>query len=176
MTDRPKPQEVQGPDPAQFRVPASDAKGHNTRLYFRAQPGHAKELEAIVSSRNFPYRSKGDVLRHAFVRHLKWLNRQVPMKSVTGEVDAILEVMRDDEFSDDFKSVLDKASERITAHLGSGSIGEARRLVLKIMAHVNQMPDGYWRSKYAKDIKDRFGHILSEAQSARLGKSKIEQL
>lgn len=171
--DRPQPTEVSGVDAAQFRVPASDAKGHSTRFFFRAQPGHGKALEAVIQSKQFPYRTKGDLLRHAFVRHLHWLDGVGDIPSVTAEVDAIMEVMRDDEFAADFAAVFEKIGERISNHIGHGAIGEARRLLLTVMAHVKRMPDGYWRSKYDAEIRNRYGHILSEASSANLRASRL---
>ena len=172
--DRPKPVEVGGVDPTQFRVPASDAKGHSSRFFFRAQPGHGKQLESIVQSKKFPYRTKGDVLRHAFVRHLRWIESIEPMPSVTAEVDAIMEVMRVAEFHSDFSAVFEKVGEMISVHMGQGAIGEARRLLLTIMTHIKRMPDGYWKDKYDRESKERYGHILSSADSADLRKSSIE--
>jgi hypothetical protein len=86
-----------------------------------------------------------------------------------------MEVMRDDEFADDFASVFEKVGQRISSHLGHGAIGEARRLLLTIMAHVKRMPDGYWRDKYNREIKERYGHILSSAGSASLRASAIDE-
>jgi hypothetical protein len=172
--ERPKPTEVVGLDPAQFRVPASDAKGHSLRFFFRAQPGHGKALESIIQSKKFPYRTKGDMLRHAFVRHLRWLDSIEHVPSVTAEVDAIMEVMRDDEFASDFAAVFEKVGQRISSHVGNGAMGEARRLLLTIMTHVRRMPDGYWRDKYDSEIRERYGHILSTASSASLRSSSLD--
>lgn len=157
-------------DPLQFRVPASDTKGHNARMYFRCQPGHSQQVEMLVQARQFPYRTKGDLLRHALAKHLHWLERigdwKVP--SVMAEVDAILEVVRDDEFSNDFQVVFEKLGERISFHLGSGSDGEARRLLLKVQKHVGAMPEGYWKDKYQDEIGKRWGHVLDNAPKASL--------
>lgn len=172
--ERPRPAEVTGPDPTQFRIPASDAKGHSVRFFFRAQPGHSKALESIIQSKKFPYRTKGDMLRHAFVRHLRWLDGIEHVPSVTAEVDAIMEVMRDDEFAADFGAVFDKIAQRISNHVGNGAMGEARRLLLTIMTHVRRMPEGYWRDKYDGEIKDKYGHLLRSANAASLRSSTIE--
>jgi len=75
-----------------FQVPASDTKGHNTKLWFRLQPGHAQMIDRVVSSRKFPYRSQGDLLRHAILRHMHFLDALAPVPSVLAQVDAIIEV------------------------------------------------------------------------------------
>jgi len=59
--------------PESFRVGGSDAKGHNVRMFFRTQPGHGHQCDSIIQSKIFPYRRKGDLLRHALHRHLQWL-------------------------------------------------------------------------------------------------------
>lgn len=155
-------------DPSQFRVPASDTKGHNARVWARCQPGHAQQLEHILQSKKFPYRCKGDILRHALLRHLIWLESLEPMRSVTGQVDAILEVLRDEEFASDFRSLFDKLGERISSHIGQGAEGEARRLILSAIHAIDQMPEGYWKEKYKSEVDSRWGYLIKNAGRASL--------
>ena len=115
-------------DSMQFRIPASDTKGHTNRMYFRCQPGHSHQVSVMLDSKKFPYRTKGDLLRHALVRHLDWLGTQAPVPSIMAEVDTILEIMRDEQFAQEFAIVFDKMGQRIATHLGGGSQGEALRL------------------------------------------------
>ena len=145
---REKIEHPSGINPDEFRVPASDAKGHTSRLWLRCQPGHANQIARVKDSKRFPYRSTGDILRHALARHLKWLESLPAGKgipSVTGAVDAILDLVRDEEFAADFRLVFDKLGSRISAHMGAGSLGEARRLLLQVLRHIDGMPDCYWR-------------------------------
>ncbi|MGD8570712.1 MAG: hypothetical protein PVJ39_21680 [Gammaproteobacteria bacterium] len=93
----------------------------------------------------------------------------IKVKSVTGAVDAILDIMRDDEFSNDFQKVFDKLNERIMYHLNSGGVGEARRLLVTVKSKVRDMPDGYWRTRYLKELNNRFQHILDGAPTANIG-------
>ena len=162
--------ELNAIDPMQFRVPGSDTKGHASRVYFRCQPGHSHQIDMLVQSKQFPYRTKGDLLRHSLVRHLRWLEGlgQWRVPSVLAEVDAIIELIRDDEFAQEFSAVFDKLGERISNHLGQGSAGEARRLLLSITKHVERMPEGYWRDRYTKEIEQRYGHIVTNAPKASL--------
>ena len=160
--------ELNSLDPVQFRVPASDAKGHATRLWFRCQPGHAHQLEMIIQTRRFPYRTKGDLLRHALVRHFHYLEAIAPIPSVTAEVDAILEILRDEEFSSDFIFMFDKLGSQISKHIGEGSVGEARRLLLAVQNRIEGMPDCYWKDKYKSELSTRYGHLISSAPTASL--------
>ena len=160
------------PDPAEFRVPASDTKGHSARFWFRCIPIMARQVDQLVQAKKFPYRTKGDLLRHALHRHMQWLLTIEPMVTVSGQVDAILEIMRDEEMSDDFSLVFEKMKERVSQHLASGSKREATRLVLTIQKCVTEMPGGFWKDKYKRQLKNNFGDMLEETDKCNL--SKVE--
>jgi hypothetical protein len=102
-----------------------------------------------------------------------WLEEIAPVRSILSQVDAILEVMRDEEFASDFQHVFDKLGERIANHMGQGSDGEARRLILTVMRHISDMPDGYWKDKYTMELENRYGHLLKNA--ARMKLAIVEQ-
>jgi len=153
-----------------FRIPATDTKGHSSRLWLRCIPSMARQVEQIVQSKRFPYRTKGDVLRHALHRHVNWLNRHGKVNSITGQVDTILEIMRDDEANHDFRVVFDKLADRIAAYLREQERGEAMRLILAVQNHIANMPDGFWKLKYASEVKRRYGELIGGARKANLRK------
>ena len=160
--------EIQSLDPNSFRVPAKDAKGHDERVWIRVQPGHAQAMEAFVQSKKFPYRSIPDLIRHAILRHLHWLNSVGPVKSVTGAVDAMLSILREDEFMSEFKQVLETLDARIYSHINQGEESQARRLVLEMLRHIKNMPAGFWRTKYLKNIEGKYGHLLKDMPKASI--------
>lgn len=153
----------------EFRVSASDTQGHSARHWFRTIPQMAVQVEHVIAGKKFPYRNKGDMLRHALHRHINWLATQESFKSVMGQVDAILEVMRDDEMSSDFVMVFEKLSERISSHLSSGANGEATRLLRMVQDTIGGMPDGYWRDRYQAQMEMKFGHLIKSQGKAKLG-------
>ena len=153
----------------EYRIPASDTKGHSARHWFRSMPQMARQVEQIVSSRKFPYRTKGDLLRHALHRHVLWLAEQTKVSSVDAQVETIIELMRDEEMNSDFLLVFDKLAERISSHLSSGSQGEACRLIRIVQDNIKQMPDGYWRDRYTEQVKVKFGHLIESGKKANLG-------
>lgn len=152
------------PTEEEFHVPASDMKGHSVQQYFRVQPGHSIQIDNTVRSRKFPYRNKGDFLRHAIMRHLKWLSSLDTVNSVTTQVDAIIEVLRDDKFQVEFNDLFIRLGDRIAYHLGSGDGGmvEARRILEVVEGHLDSMPDGYWKGKHMEELRVRFGHLLEK--------------
>lgn len=157
-------------DRPDFRVPAADTQGHSERVWFRCQPGHAQAVSAIIQSQRWPYRTKGDLLRHALSRHLKYLASaaDLPIKSLLLRVDAIMDLLRDEEMNHEFMGVFETLGTRVACHLGNGGEGEARRLIAGIQRQVDSMPDGYWRDKYARELQTRYGHLLEQAPKAQL--------
>lgn len=152
-----------------FHIPASDTKGHSARHWFRCIPAMARQVEQIVQSRAYPYRTKGDLLRHALHRHMRWLNSITPVQTVSGQVDAIIEVMRDEEMNNDFSLVFNKLDERISNHMMVGESKEAARLILVIQSHINGMPDGFWKRKYKMRISEKYGNLISKTGRANMG-------
>lgn len=157
------------PDPSEFIIPASDTKGHSARHWFRCIPAMARQVEQIIQSKKFPYRTKGDLLRHALHRHMGWLVSIESMITVSGQVDAMLEIMRDEEMSNDFALVFEKMGERIAQHMSANSQREAARLVLTIQACVREMPEGFWKSRYKEQIKERYGSLIKGTDKCKLG-------
>ena len=157
------------PSADEFRISASDTKGHSARLWFRCIPAMTRQLEQILQARQFPYRTKGDILRHALHRHMRWLNTLEPISSVCSQVDAILELMRDEEMNNDFSLVFEKLEDRISRHTAEGSEKEAMRLLMIVQGHVGSMPDGFWKDKYKGKLQDKYGGLLKKATKANLG-------
>lgn len=158
------------PDPAEFRIPASDVKGHNARQWFRCIPSMARQVEQILQSRQFPYRTKGDLLRHALHRHVRWLTSIEPvLKSISQQVDSMLEILRDEEMNNDFRVVFDRLAGRIDQYMSEGSQVEAIRLLMIIKSHIDDMPDGFWRDRYNKHLKKNYGDLLKKAPKCNLG-------
>ena len=154
--------------PDDFRVPANDSQGHSERAWFRLQPGHDRQIETVVGSKAFPYRSKGDVIRHAVRRHLEWLETLAPIPSVTIQVDAVLEIMREEEFNEDFRQVFDRMGERIGVYVASGQIDRAKVMVAKVRPLIERMPDSAWRDQYLSELQSRFGYLMEEVNVADL--------
>lgn len=154
----------------EFTVPASDEKGHSARKWFRIQPGYAQMISNIVQRQVFPYRGEGELVRHAIVRHLHYLESisPEPIPSVLAQADAILELCREEEYRSSFKDTLDRVTEVLNMYIAQGDFGEARRLLLRVKSKINAMPDSYWRDRYLQKLEKDHGHLLENAPKASL--------
>ena len=148
-------------DPREYIVPASDGKGHSDRVWLRIQSGHDRQMSMVLNSKFFPYRSKGDLIRHAIVRHLRWLEDQNPVSSVTAQVDSILEMMREEEFNAEFKEVISRLEEQVSHYLASSQVGRAKSLVARVLSKVEMMPDSEWKDQYKKQITDKYSSLVT---------------
>lgn len=163
-------------DPRSFRVPAKDTGGNSARCQFRLPPIYIRMIDILLQSRLFPYRTKGDVFRHAVIvlfDNLKRINHGIP--SVSGAVDAMNMLLSDEEYASEFNQILSKLEDVISFHLKSEADGEIIRILLDMQQHINSMPDGYWKDKYTKELNARWGHRLKQAKRANLMDSLNEE-
>lgn len=152
----------------EFRVPATDTKGHSCRQYFSCSPATERMVLEIIQAKKFPFRSKGDLFRWALVHGLSYLKKECPnATTVWGQVEAILSVMVDDEFQRDFTFVFQKLDMNISAHIQSGDAGEAVRLIETVQQHIERMPEGFWKTKYLKQLEVRYGETIENAKILR---------
>ena len=92
-------------DPAGFRIPASDAKGHSIRKYFRVMPVLSNAMGIIMSSKAFPYKTEAELIRHAIMRHIKWLESIGDIPSVSGMADAANEVLIQEQMFEEYQEL-----------------------------------------------------------------------
>lgn len=151
-----------------FVVPAQDTKGHSERLYFRVQPGHARDLQSILQSKRFPFRTTGDIGRMAINMVIELLTEMEPIPSVTQQNEAIIKIIRDDEFFIEFTNSFELMAKSVNRYVSMGETGQARRLILEIREQIKAMPKGYWRQKYKKELVSKFGHLIGTGQGAGL--------
>lgn len=144
-------------DPREFLIPAKDMQGHSERVWAYLMPGHFMEMQRVTSSKLWPYRTGADVIRHAIHRHLKWLSQLTPFPTVMHQVDAMLEILRDEAFMQDFSDVFGKAGEAIGRHIGQGQMELAMSLLDRLEQAIQDMPEGAWKKKYQGEFGQKFG-------------------
>jgi len=157
----------------QFTVPATDDKGHGVRDWVRVPPSLHQEMENVISSKAFPYRNRGELMRHAIFRHLKWLAAisPTPITSVMAETEAIMEMCRFEDFHANFHETVSKLVETVNRLVSQGDAPAARRLVLKVNEHVKKMSSPYWRNKFEKVMQTNFGYLINSKLSLNPNKA-----
>lgn len=145
-----------------FVIPAQDDKGHTERQWFRCQPGMDRSLDKMVACKRFPFRTKGDIIRWSVFLGLSVLERmEGDMPSVLRQVDMIADIVREDQFQAEFENTFTGVSNRINQHMAQGTQGEARRIIAKVRAAIDGMPDGNWKDKYLARWKSQFSDLIN---------------
>lgn len=152
--------------PESFIIPARDSKGESVRIWSHIQPGYDRAIAAIVNAHRFPFKTPGDVFRLAVHWALKHLEELEPVISVTGQVEAMLDVLRTEEAAIEFNEFLMRATAIINRHVREGAGNEARRIVADLRQKIQQMPPGYWRRKYLETVQEQFGHLIDGSKGA----------
>lgn len=147
-------------DASEFRVAASDMQGHSTRKSIRMAPMMANFISVLLADKRFPYRTEGELMRHAVARHIKYLEKLGDVPSVSAQLDAMNAVLEREQQNAFWMETFNRVGPRITEYINTGDYAEARRLFKELQAHVNRMPDGYWKTRSMKMLWDQHGWVM----------------
>ena len=164
----------------QFRTPATNRKGFSDTLSVKVPPEASNLVGAYVESATYPYRNKSELVRHAIVEHLKWLDENC---DATNKTKTMLrqflmsnQLLVQEDILRDFQATFAKMSETVQAHINDGEMGRARVLLHELRGHMDEMPAGYWKTKCRKEFDTRFAHILKGAGvSLKVGDAEEEE-
>lgn len=148
----------------EFIQPVRDTHGHVDRHTISLLPGHFVEAEKIVGSGRWPYRSWQDLLRHALHRHLRWLNTLYPQPTVMGQVNMLLETLREEEYMADMEIVFEKARGVLQAHYAARREDMARDFLVRVDQHIDDMPDGMWKGRFRAEFERQLRADLERMQ------------
>lgn len=145
-----------------FMVQAQDQKGHTTKITTHVLPEYGRLIASIVALNHFPYKTMGDLVRHAIKRHLDWLDIEggIGISSVTRQVDAIMEVVNNQNRVSEWREVINSVSKMIADLLQAGYREQAREKAETILAHMEGIEEGYWRDLYVREFTRRFSDLL----------------
>lgn len=148
-------------DNKHYLIPGQDAKGHSERVWCRVMPGHHRALGMILASREFPFRSMGDVVRWCVDHGIRTLDhRRTGGPSVMRQVDIQMDILRDELYQQDFSETFGGMQQVVNRHQAANAMGEARRVVAMAKQNFEAMPEGYWRDRYLGELETQFGHLL----------------
>jgi hypothetical protein len=152
------------PDWDYWHIPARDDKGHYDIMHIKVPPALKALCQITVDSKKYPLKSIGYLYRRGLLRELKAI-RELPeyedgVGSTIHNILMMTEIVREDEYMEDFRSIFDKLDERVRDLTRRGSDDRARKLVIKMWAQIKQMNDDYWRTEFEKELRQRYGRML----------------
>lgn len=157
------------PSARQYLIPGQDTKGHAHRVYARVMPAHYRAMCALERSKVFGFRTLGDVTRWCIDFGIRELNARanVPQAmSAMAQVDAIREVLLDEQYYLEFPVLFEQMTQTINRHLSAGAEKEAIRLIAIVRHQIEQMGEQYWREKYMAELMRHYGSYLDGSRTA----------
>lgn len=147
----------------EFIVTAQDDKGHSVRETVRISSELERDIDVIVQGRKFPYQTRGDLMRHAIVRHLEWLHKLEPgfPKHLLSAYQAQQDVMREEEMRLSAHNVFKKLHDQVEAYLASGEPGEARRVAATVRARLAGTEDSAWKRRFESRFLRQYTALLN---------------
>lgn len=149
---------IQQYDPSHYIVPGQDHHGHSVRVWCRVQPSVDHEIDAIVSSKNWPFRVKGDFVRWAIWEGIKRLEKMKPVPgSMIVVAETIMETCKSSEMWLKFRSSIDAAEHTVKSFMEANNEQEALKLLSQIRSEVLKLEEAPWREQYLQEFDKRFG-------------------
>jgi hypothetical protein len=147
-------------DPGGFIVPARDHQGHTVRVFCSIQPTIDHEIDCIMSSHNWPFKTKGDFIRWAIVDGVRKMETMEPVRgSMAIVAETILEACRSAQLWLKFRSSLETTEQTVKSMIDGGSEQEALKLLSKLHSEVLKMDEDAWRGQYLEEFEKKFGHV-----------------
>ena len=157
-------------DAGDFLISASDADGQSVRLDARIQPKYLHQVDHIIQSRNWPYSTRADLVRHAVHRHLLWMEEEFGeegLPSVVAQLEVINTTLAEEQQNMRLISSLRDLKQLVDTHAANGDVGAARSLVSRTEHSAHRMPEGFFRDKYLSKSKEMFGYLWSTDMEQR---------
>lgn len=155
-------------------TPGANEKGQSTRMSHRVAPEMERAVEVLVASGRFPYKTTGDLIRHAIYRHLFFLHRLEPDadRHILVVIDGILQMLRDDEVRQRVLEMFSQTEARIKYHQAQGNYDEAVRIAINEKARLEASQPGHTRDRCMETLKKMMVPI---ARRAREEREKLEK-
>jgi len=147
----------------EFYVPeARDPNTHaSEKLTLRLPPYYMDQMAAISNSRIFPnldsVSAVGRWMVHDGLRKLAKMRPDVI--TFMPQLEAIRELAAEQKRYRDFETIIKAATEEINQLVLAGMPNQARQLLYKVERQIISMPDGEWRNRYLRKIREKFGDL-----------------
>lgn len=127
---------------------------------------HDRQVDVILRSKNWPFRTKGDVLRWCVVRGLRVLEAMEPTITSKGfmqQADAIQDMLRDELYMQEYMSMFEKLQEVCSKHVAMNCQSEAVRLIAQVKHKIDSIEgEPNWKRKCQVALQERFGYLMNQ--------------
>ena len=151
----------------EFRpIPAANKYGHSATLSCKVLPEMAVEIQALVQSGRFPFRTNSDLMRHALDSSIRELNDSEPGIINRDATELMQEIVTRERRDNELSLMAEEAVSMIGEAVAQGRVQDAKRLFQQVHAVLSDLPEGEMQSN-CLTLVGRF-MFLREAQSVSL--------
>lgn len=157
-----------------FVIPAADERGHTSRMQFRCNPELDRQGDEIVASKQFPFKTKGDLMRFGYFEACRRLSRyghHIP--DIISELEIVNVMLRRKQRHCAFEDSLQLLQVTIDELQRLNADSEIVDVLNEIGIQVHRMleVDPYWGERYRQEIERKWGPLRRELEH-RLYKSR----
>ena len=156
-------------DPKEFIVPAANDSGSSMPVSFRYPPEYDRIIAKVLSSRRFPYVTRGDVFRHAIDRHLKyllWISKDLPISM--SHIDTMNESIKTQEDMLKYSRTIEGLHDTVNQLLGLGRQESAKELIASVWNQISLITDRHWKAYFEAKIRERYASLIPSGDGISL--------
>jgi len=157
----PEPQDIKDWD-SLWRIPPKDHRGHKESIQFNMPPQLFEAAVRVVKSGLFPAEDPSSFGRTAWklLLDLCFKIRPELEDSTYRQALAIIDILREEEMAEEFNLVFTRMRTMVDQWLNRGDMDQARRVLMRIMGSVRQMPMGYHKNRYLTEMEKQYAKEL----------------
>lgn len=126
-------------------IPAATKYGHSATLSCKVMPEMAAEIQALVQSGRFPFRTNSDLMRHALDSTIRQLNDSEPGIINRDATELMQELVTRERRYNELNSMVEEAVTMMGEAISQGRMQDARRTFQQTLSVLSDIPDGEMR-------------------------------
>ena len=134
-------------------VPAANKYGASSTLSCKVMNEMAAEIQALVQSGRFPFRTNSDLMRHALDSTIRTLNDSEPGIINRDATELMMEIVTRERRYNELNSTVEEAVKLMGEAVAQGRMQDAKRIFQQTFSVISDMPEG--------EMLDNCQHLVS---------------
>jgi len=123
-------------------VPAANKYGASSTLSCKVMNEMAAEIQALVQSGRFPFRTNSDLMRHALDSTIRTLNDSEPGIINRDATELMMEIVTRERRYNELNSTVEEAVKLMGEAVAQGRMQDAKRIFQQTYSVISDMPEG----------------------------------
>lgn len=157
----------------EFKINASDSKGHVERVTLRMPPEMLSKIQRVVNAKIYPFENYQEFIRHAVITEFKWMEKDNPrVGNLLSQIEAMNLMMREEEEYQVMEQTYEKMKTVFRKNLALGG-DKAKSRNLKLVGDmwnkICGIDDAYWRDLWKNKFRNEYEIVREAAPEAGFG-------